>query len=216
MTTKGDKFMHNAPVYNSIRNDVLKRYPDGTYYHSVRHIENITSLFNSKYDELMELPNCREGFESKDNIYDITMTALLFHDVVYVVGRQDNEEKSVDYAFQYLRAKHLLNEHELSLVKDIILYTKMVHGVGTPVKQLVHDLDWIGFSSYASLCANDVFLKKEAMRDGYTEEQYHHGQVKFLTFYANKDIYESPFYRKFNDHAKENIKKFLKEFYGGH
>lgn len=208
--------MRDAPIYNSIRNDVLRTYPGIAYYHSFEHIALITGLFEDDYGEFMELPNWRKGFEPSDNIYDITLTALLFHDIVYVVGRQDNEERSAEYALKYLRERNLFSEHELSLIKDIILYTKMEHGVGTPLMQLVHDLDWIGFSSYALLCGNDALLMNEALRDGYTKEQYYRGQVKFLTFYSKRDIYESPFYRKFNDHARANMQKFLTDFCHGH
>lgn len=108
--------MYNAPVYNLIKKDVLSRYPDRNYYHGVGHIEKITDLFNFRYDDFLKFPNFKSGFKDGDNIYDITMVALLFHDIVYKVGRKDNEEKSVDYALEYLNKRKLFGEYEYYLI----------------------------------------------------------------------------------------------------
>jgi len=74
----------------------------------------------------------------------LVFLALLFHDAVYVAGRNDNEAQSARLAREVLEANTSLTEDELRAIEALILATKDHHaraGVAGPDEATLLDID---------------------------------------------------------------------------
>lgn len=200
--------------FTTIMNDVLKYYPqESKYYHSKYHIiDMITQLFiywedflKHCYYENVQADCNYKLIHNKEKSLEIIILAIIFHDVIYTVGRKDNEEKSAKFALEYLKDYQYKQE-----VAELILSTKVNNTLfDTAEKCILHDLDWSGFKSYNNMIYNEELIKNEAIRDGFTEEQFKEGQKKFYQMIENYSIYK--IFWKDNDIAHDNISKRIKE-----
>lgn len=184
----------------------IKLYPDKRYYHSGEwHINNMLidlSTFWSDFEDEFEFDE-----KTEDCLFKIAQLTILFHDIVYRVGAKDNEEKSAEFARNVLSKYKYADE-----VCDLILSTKIDNKVfDTPLKKIIHDLDWKGFMFYDDLCINEEKLKAEALRDGFTEEKFYEGQLAFYKKIVKKNLYTTSTFHVFNVKAKRNIQKRINE-----
>lgn len=213
--------LYKTQVYNSCKDDILSKYPEeDLFYHSSRHIRRMADVFSIRFDDVIKAypDRWQEGFSSPTKVLDISMTAILFHDIVYVSGANDNEEKSFQYADDYLERKGIFGENTIwndddkESLKEMILYTKIKHNVvfGSPMQKLIHDADWIAFCSLEEMTKNDTLIAREALRDGFSLEEVKINTIKFLESLQDEDIYETSIYRKYNTVARSNIKQRLK------
>ena len=184
----------------------IQLYPDKRYYHSgewhINHMLIDLSTFWSDFEDEFEFDEKRE-----DCLFKIAQFAILFHDIVYKVGAKDNEEKSAEFARNALPQYKHIDE-----VCDLILSTKIDNKVfDTPLKKIIHDLDWKGFMFYDDLCLNEEKLKEEALRDGFTEEEFYTGQLAFYKKIVKKNLYVTSTFHIFNVKARRNIQKRINE-----
>lgn len=184
----------------------IRLYPDKKYYHSgewhINHmLIDLTTFWNDFVNEF--------GFNKKEEkkLFEIAKLVILFHDIVYKVGAKDNEEKSSEFA-----RKELPKYKYIEDVCELILSTKIDNKkFDTPIKKIIHDLDWNGFMFYDNLCINEEKIKNEALRDGFTEEEFIKGQLKFYKKISKIKLYHTNLFYVFNTKAKRNILKRIDE-----
>jgi predicted metal-dependent HD superfamily phosphohydrolase len=184
----------------------IQVYPqDKKYYHSKNHIDTLMIDVVSYWDDFVAAYEVKKKDEAI--LLETLYLAILFHDIVYKVGAKDNEEKSAEYV------KNAIPEYKyLDEVVDLILSTKIDNkNFDTPLKKFFHDLDWKGFMFYDDMIVNEEKIKNEAIRDGFTEEQFREGQLNFYKSSAKKNLYLTPMFHIFNVKAKQNLLKRIKE-----
>lgn len=99
-------------------------------YHNFRHAEDVLKTAG----ELSGL----EGIASEDTF--ILETAALLHDYVFVIGAKDNEERSAEFARQYLPSIGY-SKGETEKVAGLILATKVPTKPGSLLEQAICDAD---------------------------------------------------------------------------
>jgi predicted metal-dependent HD superfamily phosphohydrolase len=147
------------------------------HYHDLRHIEEALEL--GRFSYYNQVPTSR----SHDNPgYRALLWAILFHDVVYVPGRKDNEVLSAEEALQRLKETNL--KSELVQIKELIEWTR-THDrktAKTPLLRAMFDADMgifgVGPTRYDEYARS---VRVEWVGSGaVTEEQYRVGRRQFL------------------------------------
>jgi predicted metal-dependent HD superfamily phosphohydrolase len=177
-------------VYTSL----LSRYTSpGRHYHDINHIEN----------SLKELDRVRNLTEDPGMIE----LAIWFHDAVYDPERDDNEEKSAEYAQKTLSEIGLPWER-LRRVSEMIKATNHRHDVEHKDTELLLDIDL------------SILGKPEKNYTDYTEKirrEYSHlpmkkyaiNRINFLEQMLDlKSIYHTSYFRKkYEQAARRNLRQ---------
>ena len=175
-----------------VLDELLRAYSSpGRYYHTFTHIQDCLSIF----DQTSSLAAHPEEVE----------LAIWFHDSVYDPGRDDNEQKSAEWAEAVVHGSGLSKEIA-KRVADSILATRHHAEVTDPDAQLLVDVD-------LSILGRDpaVFWKyEENIRKEYAwvpENLFRQKRVKILkSFLDRKHIYYHREYReRFEAGARMNL-----------
>ena len=171
---------------------------DSEKYHTIYHVKTLFYIYDCyKYEFLSEFPDLNENelFES-----------MAWHDSVYIIGSKYNEELSAEL---YKKMNDSFNQK----VYFAIISTKIGHKtVNNPIEKVLHDLDWSGFMNYDTMVENEKKILYEATCNGlYTVDFAKQNQKKFYESFANKDIYITKTFQKFNKIARENLQKRIIE-----
>ena len=211
---------NQTKVYSSIVKEVLDVYPDKTrYYHTETHIKNMITNF-CKYFKAFKAayPNWSSELVSEEKAIDISLVAILFHDIVYKVGSTFNEQNSCSFCIKFLQDRHIWDEPEYQAIERLIMYTvpnKPKTYIGSPMQQYIRDLDWLAFTDLDKMIRNEWYIANEAYRDGFTPIQVIEGQSKFLSVIVDGDIYETSIFDKFNSVAYLFISSRLNQLNNG-
>jgi len=137
METKNSQ-QEKIEVLMDVAKDLCPKLP----YHNYRHTIDVYSAINT-YASSNGVKN-EEGFLLK--------TAALLHDIVVVPGAKDNEEKSAEFARQYL-PKIGYSHEQAQKVGQLILATKMPQNPNNYLEKLLcdADLDNLGRSDFLEL-----------------------------------------------------------------
>jgi predicted metal-dependent HD superfamily phosphohydrolase len=119
-------------------------------YHNFEHIENLLSFLNKRKREIIDLDGIK--------------LATWFHDVVYDTEAKDNEEKSAQYAQNYLE--------QLSIPKEIIAHVVALIRATTKHEAIENDYD------------SAIFLDADLAILGSSEENYDKYTAKIRKEYA--------------------------------
>lgn len=144
-------------------------------YHNFEHIENLLSFLNARKQEVRDL----EGVKF----------AVWFHDVVYDTKANDNEEKSAQYAQNYLE--------QLGISKEIIAHAVALIRATAKHEAIENDSDSTIFldADLAVLGSSEENYDKYAakIRKEYawvSDEEYKAGRIKVLkSFLERPQIY---------------------------
>jgi cytidyltransferase-like protein len=99
------------------------------YYHNWNHIQNMINNFDKFFmDKISE----------KEKEY--LMMAILFHDIIYDIHKNDNEEKSFEY-FENHKISKEFNIEEIYIIKNLIMVTKTLFPK-TDLEKIMLFLDW--------------------------------------------------------------------------
>lgn len=136
--------------------------------------------------------------------------AIIFHDIVYKPGRQDNEEASAKVAGEYLR-KFGFSEEYIQQVQSLIMVTKNHREPQTIDEKIMIDLDLSilgkGKKFYTRYTNN---IKDEYKRsiEQLSEKTFNQGRCDFLEEFLKRDtiFYTEYFIEKYWAQAKENMK----------
>ena len=147
-----------------------------------------------------------ESLESPEFIYSILM-----HDIIYETGKNDNEEKSAEFAIEFAKSFFEIDEE---FVREMILSTKEGAELDCIEKEILHDLDWMRFTDL-DYCKIALYqLQNEALRDGFTKQQFFVGSLNFYNDLLKKEkIFVSPLFEQFNKNTKFIIEETIKYLY---
>lgn len=186
---------------------VSKYSTDINYYHTIHHIYNMLKLASKDEEYIRSIIDV-----------DCFITAILFHDVVYVTGRQENEadsakmfEKVYDACF---KNDETYSEDKKHLICNFILSTKYGYKHITQSEKLLHDYDYIGFADKYDMLLADKQILNECLRDRFSFAISVSGRLDFYkTLYDNisqsGQLFLTDKYSKFNEVALNNIKEHI-------
>ena len=194
------------------------------HYYTIHHIENLLKLWETYKDEFMkEFPELDE---------ETLITAIKWHDSHYVPGDELNEVKSVE---NYINAVgDYVNEMMESKDVDATIFTLFNPLVGFIIEstkigydftdespdecKVMHDLDWSGFNDYETFKNNCEKIYQEvidhnssSLEDETFGQKVRKNQIEFYRKFAEKPLYLTKTFSKFNDIAKENMLKLAHE-----
>jgi len=182
---------------DKIRELVEKEMPK-LPYHNYEHASRV-------YGAAEKLAN-ESGLGYEDSV--ALRTAALFHDVILVPGRKDNEERSAEYAKNYLLNVSGYDSEIAEKVSRLILATRMPQKPSDLLEGIIcdSDLDNLGCEDFVEL--GDKVRQEIGIPAGrgWTE-----GQLKFLKSHQ----YHTEAARRMKDEGKrrnvEYIEKLLQE-----
>lgn len=190
--TKYDKYIEKVSKFYS---------HDSEKYHTIYHVKTLFYMYDCcRYEFLSEFPDLNEN---------ALFWTIAWHDSVYIIGNKLNEKFSGELYIEEMKRPI----YGYSIVFDAILSTK----IGTtefknPIQKVMHDLDWSGFMDYDTMVENEKKILYEATCNGlYTVDFAKQNQKKFYESFANKDIYITKAFQKFNEIARENLQKRIVE-----
>ncbi len=157
-------------------------------YHNYAHLLDV-------FDVVTKL-----GEKEKLSNHDVFLlqTATLLHDIVYVKGRTDNEEKSVEFARSFLPSFGYLKQ-DIDIVCDLILVTNLKMEPKTKLEKIIRDAD------IDNLRREDFFEKTECLRkeQGVDKNEWYSSYA--LDFLRNIKFYTTPDYSSGNSIFKKNL-----------
>ena len=182
----------------SVFANLAKAYAEpGRAYHNTNHIRDCLSQLDLSH-ELARNP-------------DEVEVALWFHDVVYVPGAADNEDRSARLADTALAACAVPLETRRR-VADLVRATSHLTVPQNPDAQLVCDID-------LSILGREpaVFDRFErAIRQEYAhiaEPEYRHERAAVLAGFLRREfLYQTEYFRdRFEQPARTNLKRVLRD-----
>ncbi len=186
-------FSNDTILGDSLWKEIKKAYTSkDRYYHNFNHIELMLNLANT-YNVHIK------------NIYALRF-AIIYHDIVYDVKRQDNELKSWEFAENHL--KLLVPQHDLDCIKQSILATKdhQTNGNRDVEFMLDFDLYTLGQSWEYYLTYTKQIRKEYSI---YPDHLYLNGRIQVLDHFLNSgNIFKTPeFHKRYEHQAQSNIKQ---------
>ncbi|WP_024769897.1 HD domain-containing protein [Aquimarina macrocephali] len=187
-------YIKDTDYIESLWVDVVKYHgKKNRYYHNLSHLEHL-------YHKLIEVKN-----DIKD--WNMILFALFYHDYIYNVLKQDNEEQSAKKATEILHSLSI-DKHQIHLCKEIILATKGHHvsenndiNHFTDADLSILGSDWKNYEIYYKN------VRKEYKY--YPDFMYNKGRIKVLNHFINMPaIFKSEyFYKRFEANAKQNLQQ---------
>ena len=190
------KTIEDKALCNKLWKEIVMAYTQPSrHYHTLSHLENL----------IVELKQCRELIVD----YDIMLYSVFYHDILYDVLQQDNEERSAVIAMEKLQMLHV-DKDKQERCKEQILATKThaTHSNADINLFTDADLSILGKPEqvYGEYC-------KQVRREYavYPDNLYIPGRAKVLKhFLAMPYIYKTDFFfRKYESQARKNIAKEL-------
>jgi uncharacterized protein len=178
LTTHAFKTIPMNPVnhfYNTVSDSICQRLlleiPSHYKYHSLRHTLDV-------------IQQCHwigqaEGLNEYE--MQIVRVAALFHDIGYITGRKNHEERSCEL-FREQAMKHALPAEDQLLIEGCIMATKISQ---TPTNHLERvicdaDLDYLGREDFEEI--GDLLFQELSACGEITDRQaWNELQIRFLT-----------------------------------
>jgi len=164
------------------------------HYHNLFHLDHLTG-------ELKPLKNLLKD-------WDVVVLAIAYHDVVYNIRKQDNEERSAEYA--KVKLQTLLSPERLENCVRMILATK-AHN-----KNPKEDIDYFTDADLSVLgrTESEYFIYVQQIRKEYQLYPnfiYKPGRKKLVQHFLQMSrIYKTEyFYDKYEQQARSNLQKEL-------
>lgn len=156
-------------AFNKVEAFLLKELPLYYTYHSIEHFRDVVKQ--------VERIAKKEKID-KAGILDIKLAAWL-HDVGYIWGPLDHEEKSVEYAKVILHEMKF-PKSKISLITGMIMATKMPQSPKNHFEQIIcdADLDYLGRIDFEDISSN--LLKELEINQKITNFNWLKIQEKFL------------------------------------
>lgn len=190
------EYTNNINLVDNLWSKVEKNYNNKKrYYHNLTHLNNLLS-------QALEI-------KKEINDYNIFLFTLFYHDIVYNILKNDNEEKSALLAEKVLLELNI-SKDKISKCKFQIIATKQHSKTNDNDTDLFLDLDlsilgqdWDIYHNYTKQIRKEYSI--------YPDILYFNGRKKVLEhFLTMENIFKSNlFYNKFEKQARINIKKEL-------
>lgn len=167
------------------------------WYHNLFHLEQMLKEFDAVRDKLKQ-PECVEF-------------AIFLHDIIYVIGRKDNETASGRIAEAILLR---MGANVLKIYRVLRLITVATKHPKSPKVRLtsdekyMSDLDLYGFSlSYDAVLGQSCDVRREFSE--FSDEEFRKGQGNFLSQMLTRRIYLTDHFSQYELAARENIRRVL-------
>lgn len=135
--------------------------------------------------------------------------ALWFHDIIYTIGKNDNEEKSAKTAVQFCQ-KNKLSPDFTKQVEDHILATKHVAVNSNLDSQYLADADMAILGQPPNIF--DKYEKQiyQEYSTLFSKRNYQKGRTNFLKTVLEHSIYTTDFFKnKYEQSARSNIQRVI-------
>ncbi|MDD5669873.1 MAG: FAD-binding protein, partial [Candidatus Omnitrophica bacterium] len=189
-------------VINTVYREIEMRYSEKhRVYHTLNHIRFMR-------DEFRQFLRDNPGAFSDIDVLAMEL-AILGHDLVYSLGRTDNEERSAALFARILRDTMGLSEDLIGQVRNLILATKPDGNYGYHELSvcLMQDLDLavFGFDTESFFLKYEIGIRGEHKQVELSEYKAARKQILRL-FLARKYIYNTPYFReKYEEKAQKNL-----------
>ena len=193
---KASKYSTDAHLINSTFDELMKRYnEDKRFYHDLSHVVDLLKLLEENHFRI--------------NDEDVVYYSIWFHDAVYESLRNDNEEKSAEWAAIFLNEIHFPPDRT-EKVRRYILATKTHDTTGE--NDLNYFLDFDMSILGAEETIYDVYTRQ--VRDEfpfYPTFLYNRGRKKALQEILRKQtIYSTEEYKnRLENISRENMQREL-------
>ena len=181
-----------------IFHEIVKRYTEPKrFYHNLNHINSCLQLLD-QYSYCADNPSLLE-------------TAIWFHDIICNTHRNDNEEKSAEYAAKRLSAAGV-NEESITKICDLITATKHIQVLNSKDTALLLDIDL----SILGKPEKEFNRYKDQIREEYNwvpPDRYREVRTEILQrFLSRKQIYQTKCLReRFEEQARKNLKESIRK-----
>ena len=193
----GKHYTSDGNHIDRLWNDVAKHYSEPSrHYHTLQHLDALTN----------ELAGVRKNIAD----WEIIMFAVAYHDIIYNPAKNDNEEKSAEYAARALSG--LLDGESLEKCRHMIIATKN--------HELKNDADVNYFIdsdlSIFGVAKGSYQVYTRQIRKEYEflpDSIYNQGRQKVLKhFLAMNQIYKTDyFFNRYEAQARTNLNTELEE-----
>lgn len=183
-------------VKNFILTKQENEFPDGLYYHNVRHVVDV---YNSVIKHIEAV-----GLDEADAL--LLKTAALFHDSGFIVQAKGHEEVSCSFARQYLPGFGY-SEDQIKAICGMIMATKIPQSPQNHFEEIIADadLDYLGRDDFFEI-SGDLFRELKESGAIESEEQWDVIQVDFFTSHH----YFTEEAKAWRQHKKEEHFQILK------
>jgi uncharacterized protein len=134
--------MKQLPECQLILDKLINETPQHLHYHSIDHTLDV-------YESASIIAKL-EGVSATD--YKLLQIAAIYHDVGYLIEKQNHEEHSCDMARKYL-PQFKYSEEEINTICTLIMATKMPQNPKTHSEEIIcdADMDYLGRSDFFSV-----------------------------------------------------------------
>jgi uncharacterized protein len=180
-------------VFEKVHKDVIKALTEGLpaylTYHSVNH-----TIYVLKMAEYL---SWREGL-AEDDIYLVKIAAL-FHDIGFLEGRENHEEKGCVIAKKEL-GKYNLSTLDIDKICGMIMATKIPQKPKNHLEEILADadLEYLSTENFEPV-SEMLFNEIKHYNPDFTREEWYNVQIDFM----EKHHYHTDFCKKY----KESFKK---------
>ena len=168
-------------------------------YRSFKHAEQVADFVNILADG--------ENVSEEDRF--LLLTAAYMHDIVFVIGNKDNEEKSAEVAEEFLDRIDYTQE-EIIIVKELVMATKVPTNPKNKLEMIICDSD-IG-----NIGTDQFFEKEKLIMEEFNQEYGPEWDKIQLDFLINSRYYTDTAQKLRGECVKKNIeliKKRMENYY---
>ncbi len=194
---RGKALPNHVAFENAIEDAAANYQENNLAYHNIQHIQGMLTLLQEW--SVQDLDLIRRA---------VLELAIVYHDIVYVPGRKDNESASAKLAREAL--SKLDGACDLiPLVESTIMSTaNHINSDGSIQTSLIIDLDLHGLGT-DSYWENGARIRSEFIQ--FSDEEYAEGRKRFLALYGTRDpLFLTEFGRRYEIKAKENMGEELR------
>lgn len=134
--------MKQLPECKLILDKLANETPERLYYHNIQHTLNV-------YESVSTIA-VLEGVDAND--CKLLQIAAIYHDVGYLIEKDNHEEHSCEMARAYLPSFDYTS-NEINSICEIIMATKMPQNPKSHLQEIIcdADLDYLGRSDFFNL-----------------------------------------------------------------
>jgi predicted metal-dependent HD superfamily phosphohydrolase len=164
-----------------------------------------------RYHGIDHLKHCLEGLDQAASVArdpDTLELAIWFHDLVYVAGAKDNEERSAE-VFTGLMGPFLAPER-LQRARRLIMTTTHQVQPGAGDERLIADIDLSSLAKPWPRFIEDVD-KLRAEEPAKSEDEYFQAKVRFYrAMLGRKSLFNTvPFQLRYEHRGRANLQNYL-------
>jgi predicted metal-dependent HD superfamily phosphohydrolase len=138
--------------------------------------------------------------------------AIFLHDIIYVIGRKDNELKSAKVAKEWLR---IMGADALTIRRVVRLITVATKHPKSPKARLtsdekyMSDFDLYGFSlSWDTVLGQTRDVRREFSK--FSDDDFRKGNGDFIMSMMRQPVYQTEHYKQYEKYAKDNMFMIMK------